>query len=97
MILLNDSFCSPDYPSKNYYNGLQETSRSDCIDFMEYGDTGMTNNTIVNQNHFVTAIKNLKEKSYAQAEQQIKEAMLDDPHSPAVHNLYGILGGTQER
>jgi hypothetical protein len=37
------------------------------------------------------AIDELKEKKYSQAEENIKHAMLENPHSPDVHNLYGIL------
>jgi len=38
-----------------------------------------------------TAISELKERQYSQAEENIKRAMLENPHSAEVHNLYGIL------
>ena len=37
------------------------------------------------------AIKLLGEKNYPKAEEQIKLAMLENPHSAQVHNLYGVL------
>lgn len=37
------------------------------------------------------AINALKVKFYSQAEENIKQAMVINPHSPIVHNLYGIL------
>jgi len=41
---------------------------------------------------YVALAKNaLKEGQYPLAEEKIKEAMLENPHSPIVHNLYGIL------
>jgi len=33
----------------------------------------------------------LKEGNYTLAEERIKAAMIENPHSPIVHNLYGIL------
>jgi len=38
-----------------------------------------------------TAISELKEGDYSKAEENIKRAMLERPHSPEAHNLYGIL------
>ncbi len=37
------------------------------------------------------AMNNLKQNNYIQAEEYIKQAMLISPHSPVVHNLYGIF------
>lgn len=37
------------------------------------------------------AKKALKEGEYLLAEEKMKKAMNEDPHSPIVHNLYGIL------
>lgn len=37
------------------------------------------------------AKKALKEEDYSLAEERIKKAMNENPHSPIVHNLYGIL------
>lgn len=37
------------------------------------------------------AINALKGRDYGEAEKRIKHAMLIQPHSAAVHNLYGIL------
>jgi Flp pilus assembly protein TadD len=33
----------------------------------------------------------LKKGKYSMAEEKIKQAMFENPHSPSVHNLYGIL------
>ncbi len=43
------------------------------------------------ENSIQMAINKLKERNYSQAEENIKQAMLENPHSPSVHNLYGIL------
>jgi len=37
------------------------------------------------------AINALKNKKYVEAERRIKRAMLLQPHSASVHNLYGVL------
>ena len=37
------------------------------------------------------AINALKSREYGEAEKRIKQAMLIQPHSANVHNLYGIL------
>lgn len=37
------------------------------------------------------AKKSLKEGEYILAEEKIKKAMNENPHTPDVHNLYGIL------
>lgn len=50
------------------------------------------NDYLNDYDHYVRlAIKDLKENDYKQAEIDIKQAMLINPHSPVVHNLYGIL------
>lgn len=43
------------------------------------------------EEYIASAIKALKEEDYILAEEQIKKAMNENPHSPVVHNLYGIL------
>lgn len=41
--------------------------------------------------HIKSAIMGIKEKRYEAAENEIKEAMIINPHLPEAHNLYGIL------
>lgn len=43
------------------------------------------------EEYSVSAKKALKEGDYILAEAKIKQAMNENPHSPGVHNLYGIL------
>jgi len=43
------------------------------------------------EEYIASAKKALKAGDYVQAEEQIKKAMNENPHSPVVHNLYGIL------
>jgi len=43
------------------------------------------------EKYIKTAISELKEGDYSKAEENIKRAMLEGPHSPEAHNLYGIL------
>jgi tetratricopeptide (TPR) repeat protein len=43
------------------------------------------------EKYIKTAITELKEENYSKAEENIKLAMLERPHSPEAHNLYGIL------
>ncbi len=47
--------------------------------------------TNIYEEYIKLAIKNLKENDYNEAEECIKQAMMINPHSAAVHNLYGIL------
>ncbi|KNZ43532.1 tetratricopeptide repeat protein [Acetobacterium bakii] len=51
----------------------------------------MTNDQNVFYDSIDAAKKALKEGDYTTAEESIKKAMIENPHSPAVHNLYGIL------
>jgi len=51
----------------------------------------MTNYASQFNKYIQLTINNLKEKNYSQAEENIKQAMLVNPHSPVVQNLYGIL------
>ena len=51
----------------------------------------MKNKLSLYDTYLPTAILELREKNYPRAEEQIKLAVLENPHSPAVHNLYGIL------
>jgi len=43
------------------------------------------------EKYIKAAISELKEGDYSKAEENIKRAMLQRPHSPEAHNLYGIL------
>lgn len=43
------------------------------------------------EEYIASAKKALKDGDYIAAEEQIKKAMNENPHSPGVHNLYGIL------
>lgn len=43
------------------------------------------------EEYIASAKKALKDGDYIGAEEQIKKAMNENPHSPGVHNLYGIL------
>lgn len=43
------------------------------------------------QKYITKAITALKTRDYSHAEENIRQAMLINPHSPVVHNLYGIL------
>lgn len=43
------------------------------------------------EKYIKTAISELNEGDYSKAEENIKRAMLERPHSPEAHNLYGIL------
>ncbi|WP_051355693.1 tetratricopeptide repeat protein [Acetobacterium malicum] len=43
------------------------------------------------EEYIASAKKALKVGDYIMAEEQIKKAMNENPHSPVVHNLYGIL------
>ncbi|MCQ1529477.1 hypothetical protein [Lutispora saccharofermentans] len=51
----------------------------------------MTDNLKPYDNYIQSAINALKQRSYPQAEESIKQAMLINPHSSVVHNLYGIF------
>lgn len=51
----------------------------------------MKNNLKVYEECLASAEKALKEGDYIGAEEKIKNAMNENPHSPNVHNLYGIL------
>lgn len=50
-------------------------------------------NDILNdfEKYVALAKKALKEGNYTLAEEKIKQAMFENPHSPIVQNLYGIL------
>ncbi|MEA4919434.1 MAG: hypothetical protein VB078_00715 [Clostridiaceae bacterium] len=39
----------------------------------------------------------IKEGNYSKAEENIKRAMLEKPHSPEAHNLYGHFCGASVR
>jgi tetratricopeptide (TPR) repeat protein len=43
------------------------------------------------EKYITQAISSLKSGDLELAEENIKQAMAENPHSPAVHNLYGIL------
>lgn len=43
------------------------------------------------EEYMAAAKKALKAGDYSLAEEKIKNAMNENPHSPRVHNLYGIL------
>ncbi|MDZ5724170.1 hypothetical protein [Acetobacterium sp. K1/6] len=43
------------------------------------------------EEYMASAKRDLKTGDYFLAEEKIKKAMNENPHSPAVHNLYGIL------
>jgi len=43
------------------------------------------------EKYIKTAISELKRGNYSKAEENIKRAMLEKPHSSEAHNLYGIL------
>lgn len=51
----------------------------------------MTNDQHVFNDYIDAAKKALKAGDYIFAEENIKKAMIENPHSPSVHNLYGIL------
>ncbi len=51
----------------------------------------MTDNFKPYDSYIQSAINALKQRSYPQAEENIKQAMLINPHSSVVHNLYGIF------
>lgn len=52
----------------------------------------MFDHSITYEEYIQLAIGALKGGYYSQAEENSKQAMLINPHSPVVHNLYGILG-----
>lgn len=43
------------------------------------------------EDYIASAKRTLKAGDYLLAEEKIKKAMIENPHSPMVHNLYGIL------
>lgn len=43
------------------------------------------------EEYIASARRALKEVDYTLAEEQTKKTMNENPHSPVVHNLYGIL------
>jgi len=51
----------------------------------------MKNNKETFEKNIEMAINALKNKNYVEAERRIKRAMLLQPHSASVHNLYGVL------